>query len=49
MYFCRWRFLSIVLILLGSGLTAGALLSYWKALIAGIVLIALGIWLYLKK
>ncbi len=48
MYFCRYRFLAIVLITLGTGLAAGALLSYWKALIAGILLIIGGVYLYFK-
>lgn len=49
MYFCRFRFLAIVLILPGAGLAAGAFLGYWKALIAGILLIACGLYLYFRS
>ncbi|MBQ8942387.1 MAG: hypothetical protein IJ062_11180 [Firmicutes bacterium] len=48
MYFCRFRFWGIVLVCIGAGLCAGAFLSFWKPLIIGIILIAGGIWLWMK-
>ncbi|MBQ9518408.1 MAG: hypothetical protein IJR59_00740 [Firmicutes bacterium] len=49
MYFCRFRFFAILMICLGSGLAAGAFLTFWKAVIIGAVLIIGGLWLWFNK
>lgn len=43
MFYCRRKFISNALLLIGAGCLAGAVLTFWRALLLGAVLIILAL------
>ncbi len=43
MWYCRRQFISNALLLIGAGCLAGAVLTFWRAVLLGVVLIVLAL------